>query len=374
LASPLQQFEDYLQHEKRYSAHTLGAYKCDLGQFEQWLDDKGVDDIANADSLSIRNWIASLHRQGIGGKTLQRKLSSLRSFYQFLIRKHLLKNNPAVDIRAPKTARTLPKTLDADTLTQLLEIDSNDILAVLDKTIMELFYSSGLRLSELVNLNLESLDMQEGSLRAIGKGNKTRILPIGRKAIKALKAWMHRRAEMANADINARFVGLKAGANYAESSFLLAYTNVLGSRDNEHNSLALPWDGTPLFTDMITSNDLFTSNYGAGMTSSGGYIAGTSGIKAGYTQKYDFTGVKGFKSVVSYAYYDNSNFTDAQQDINLVLAYGYSDFTLALKGIWVKNNAGNTAADTDVKAGETGASIAQIDHLDQYRVIANWKF
>ena len=181
-------------------------------------------------------------------------------------------------------------------------------------------------------------------------------------------------ATTATADINARFFGLKAGATYDESSFLLAYTNVLGSRDNEHNSLTLPWDGTPLFTDMITSNDLFTSNYGQGMTSSGGYIAGTSGIKAGYTQKYDFTGVKGFKSVLSYAYYDNKNFIKAQQDINLVLAYGISDFSLVLKGIWVKNNTGNTAADTDVKAGETGASIAQIDKLTQYRVIANWKF
>jgi len=206
VASPLQQFEDYLQHEKRYSAHTLSGYKCDLGQFSQWLDDKGIDNIVDADSLSIRNWIASLHRQGIGGKTLQRKLSSLRSFFQFLVRKRLLKNNPAVDIRAPKTARTLPKTLDADTLTQLLEIDSNDILAVRDKTMMELFYSSGLRLSELVNLNLDSIDMQEGSLRAVGKGNKVRILPIGRKAIEALKAWIHRRADMANADTNALFV------------------------------------------------------------------------------------------------------------------------------------------------------------------------
>jgi len=178
----------------------------------------------------------------------------------------------------------------------------------------------------------------------------------------------------ASADINARFFGLKAGMSYAESSFVLAYTNVLGSRDNEHNSLALPWDGTPLFTDMITSNDLFTSNYGQGMTSSGGYIAGTSGIKVGYTQEFDFTGVDGFKSVLSYAYYDNNNFVKAQQDINLVLAYSISKFSLALKGIWVDNNAGNTAADTDVKAGKTGASISQIDKLAQYRVIANWKF
>jgi len=173
--------------------------------------------------------------------------------------------------------------------------------------------------------------------------------------------------------INGRFFGLKAGATFDESSFLLAYTNVLGSRENEHNSLALPWDGTPLFTDMITSNDLFTSNYGKGLTSSGGYIAGTSGIKVGYTQKYDFTGVKGFKSVLSYAYYDNSNFIEAQQDINLVLAYAVSDFTLALKGIWVNNNAGNSAADTDQEAN-SGGSITQINKLHQYRVIANWKF
>ncbi len=185
---------------------------------------------------------------------------------------------------------------------------------------------------------------------------------------------MENNASAYGGTINGRFFGLKAGAKYADSSFLLAYTNVLGSRDKEHNSLALPWDGTPLFTDMITSNDLFTSNYGKGLTSSGGYIAGTSGIKAGYTQKYDFTDVKGFKSVLSYAYYDNKNFIKAQQDINLVLAYSISDFSLALKGIWVDNNAGNSAEDADVKAGETGASIVQIDKLTQYRVIANWKF
>ncbi len=174
--------------------------------------------------------------------------------------------------------------------------------------------------------------------------------------------------------INGRFFGLKAGAEINESAFMLAYTNVLGSRDNEHNSLVLPWDGTPLFTDMITSNDLFTSNYGQGLTSSAGYIAGTSGYKAAYTQKYDFTGIKGFKSVVSYAYYDNSNFIDAQQDFNLVLAYGIGHFDLALKGIWVSNNTSNTAADADIKAGEAGASISQIDTLTQYRVIANYKF
>ncbi len=206
-STPLQQFEDYLQHEKRYSAHTLSGYKCDLTQFTEWLNnEKDIDNIVDADSLSIRNWVATLHRQGIGGKTLQRKLSSLRSFYQFLLRKRMLKNNPAIDIRAPKTGRKLPDTLDADALTQLLEIKGDGILTIRDRAIMELFYSSGLRLSELVNLNIESVDLDEKSLRAIGKGNKMRVLPIGRKAIKALNSWLQRRVELANLEVSALFV------------------------------------------------------------------------------------------------------------------------------------------------------------------------
>lgn len=205
--TPLEQFEDYLQHEKRYSKHTLSGYKCDLSQFNQWVKtEKSINDILEADSLSIRNWVATLHRQGIGGKTLQRKLSSLRSFYQFLVRKHLLKNNPAVDIRAPKTGRKLPDTLDADAVTQLLEIPKDSILAIRDRAIMELFYSSGLRLSELVNLDIESIDLQERSLRAFGKGNKERILPIGKKAIEALQDWLQKRVEMAKIEEQGLFV------------------------------------------------------------------------------------------------------------------------------------------------------------------------
>ena len=164
--------------------------------------------------------------------------------------------------------------------------------------------------------------------------------------------------------INSRFFGLKASVDYAQSGLLLAYTNVLGSRNHEHNSLVMPWDGTPLFTDMITSNDLFTSNYGKGLTSSGGYIAGTQGIKVAYTQKFDFTGVEGFKAVLSYAQYDNSDFAKTQKDKNLVLAYGIGRFDLALKGIWVANNTGADTAET----------ITQYDKLTQYRVIANYKF
>lgn len=208
--SSIEKFEEYLQYEKHYSKHTLSAYKRDLTQFKSWLNNQSGDqkckDILKADSLHVRNWVASLHRQGSSGKTLQRKLSSLRSFYQFQIRKYDLKNNPAVDISAPKTARTLPDTLDVDTLNQLLEMDGDSILAVRDRAIMELFYSSGLRLSELVNLDLDSIDLTENILRAIGKGNKTRVLPIGKKASTALSKWLRQRSNIANFEDQALFV------------------------------------------------------------------------------------------------------------------------------------------------------------------------
>ena len=207
--SHTQQFKDYLQYEKQYSSHTLGSYERDLKQFQLWLKKNQCDDITQADNLHIRNWVAGLHRQGIGSKTLQRKLSSLRSFYNFLIRKRLLKNNPAIDIRAPKAAKKLPDTLDTDSLTQLLNIPPDSILAIRDRSIMELFYSSGLRLSELVNLNLDSIDLQEKSLRAIGKGNKERLLPIGSKAIEALEKWLSQRNTMAKIDENALFVSTR---------------------------------------------------------------------------------------------------------------------------------------------------------------------
>lgn len=201
-----QQFKDYLKFEKQYSSHTLGSYERDLNQFQSWLKKNQCDDIVKADNLHIRNWVAGLHRQGIGSKTLQRKLSSLRSFYNFLIRKRLLKNNPAVDIRAPKSASKLPDTLDTDSLSQLLNITGDDILAIRDHAIMELFYSSGLRLSELVNLEINSIDFQEKSLRAMGKGNKERLLPVGSKAIEAIQKWLQKRNDIANQDETALFV------------------------------------------------------------------------------------------------------------------------------------------------------------------------
>lgn len=223
------QFHDYLCHEKRYSTHTLNSYTRDIKQFQHWLSEQtppnSLDikpNIIEADTLHIRHWIAQLHRKGISGKTIQRKLSTLRSFYNFLLRNSQISNNPAIDIKAPKSPRTLPATLDVDTMGHLLEIPKDSVIAIRDKAIMELFYSSGLRLSELVNLDVNSLDLTENSLRTLGKGNKVRILPIGEKASDALKTWLKYRK--ANNEEHALFTSNR-GTRLTQRSIQLRITH-----------------------------------------------------------------------------------------------------------------------------------------------------
>ena len=164
--------------------------------------------------------------------------------------------------------------------------------------------------------------------------------------------------------ISANAFGLKAAMGYEESEITLAFTKVLSNSDR-HDSLVLPWDGTPLYSNMITSNDLFQSNYGKALNADSIYIGGSAGVKLAYTQGYDFTGVKGFKTVLAYLNVNNDKFTDNQRDINAVIAYSIGDFSLALKGIWVRHNT-SAAAD--------GTINPQDDRLTQYRVIANYTF
>jgi len=163
--------------------------------------------------------------------------------------------------------------------------------------------------------------------------------------------------------ISTNAFGLKANIKNKESNFALAYTKVL--RDsNKHDSLVMPYDGTPLFTNMITSNSLFMSNYGKGLTSDSVYIGGSQGIKLTYGQKYGFIGLKNFKTTLTYLNTTNARFKKAQQDYNIVLGYAKNKFSLALKGIWVMNNSSMAANGT----------VSQLKQLTQYRVIANYKF
>ncbi len=165
--------------------------------------------------------------------------------------------------------------------------------------------------------------------------------------------------------INTESISLKGDIHIGESTFMVGYSYVTKD-DNAHDSLVLPWDGTPLYTNMITSNDLFSSNYGQGLKADSIYIGGTSSVKLAYTQTYDFTGHRGFKTILSYMNAHNSRFDKGnQQDFNVVLAYNYDKhLSISLKGIWVKNNTG---------AGADG-TVTQIDDFQQYRVIANYKF
>jgi len=164
--------------------------------------------------------------------------------------------------------------------------------------------------------------------------------------------------------INVNAFGLRASSKIKEATFLLAYSNVLKNND-KHDSLVLPWDGTPLFTNMITSNDLFQSLYGNALKADTIYIGGSQAVKIAYKQNFDSFGLKGLSSSVAYLNTSNSKFIKSQHDYNAVLAYKYDkSFTLALKGIWVQNA---TSADA------IGA-ISQIKLLSQYRVIANYKF
>ena len=196
LISYLTDFLAYLQNERRYSKHTFDAYQRDILQFNQWLvlneKELAIDAIK---FFHIQQFVAQLHRQGLGARSIKRKLSSLRSFFNYLLKDRTIKTNPALDIQTPKAQKILPKTLDIELLEKLLKVPTNTLIAKRDKAILELFYSSGLRLSELVSLNIESINLQDKTLRVIGKGNKTRVVPVGDKALQALQVWLNVRSE-----------------------------------------------------------------------------------------------------------------------------------------------------------------------------------
>ncbi|EKF75469.1 tyrosine recombinase XerC [Alcanivorax hongdengensis A-11-3] len=186
-------FLEHLSSERRLSTHTVINYQRDLTLAAQVF---GRRDWASLTVHDIRSLVATLHRQGKSGKTIQRCLSTLRTFYRYLMREGLARDNPAVDVRAPKSGKRLPKALDADQVSQLLDAGqaSSEPLAVRDQAMMEMLYACGLRLAELLSLDLDSIDMRAAQLMVTGKGNKTRLLPVGGPALKALGRWLKVRA------------------------------------------------------------------------------------------------------------------------------------------------------------------------------------
>ncbi|MBK8815507.1 MAG: tyrosine recombinase XerC [Methylococcaceae bacterium] len=209
-AGLLNGFLDQLTYEKRASIHTISNYRHDLTVLSLYCDDKKTADWTGLTQNDIRAHIASRHRKGIGAKSLQRELSAIRSFFSFLLKNRIAEVNPALHIKAPKQARALPKTLDVDQINGLLEAGASSVLEIRDLAMFELFYSSGLRLSELSSLDMTDLDLNDRSLWVrLGKGGKSRVLPIGAKAVTALQNWVCERSKINSLADGALFVTTK---------------------------------------------------------------------------------------------------------------------------------------------------------------------
>jgi integrase/recombinase XerC len=201
----------HLSRERRLSPHTASNYARDLRALAEYASRFKLTHWKSLDSQHVRLFAARAHAGGLSPRSVQRRLSAVRGFFNYLLRERAVTHNPAVDVRAPKASRRLPGTLDVDQINQLLDIPPDDALAVRDRAIMELFYSSGLRLDELVTLDLGQLDLADRTVRVLGKGRKTRIVPVGRKAEEALRAWLRERQALAAAGESAVFVGKNGG-------------------------------------------------------------------------------------------------------------------------------------------------------------------
>jgi integrase/recombinase XerC len=208
LAGGVQRFLQSLRNERRLSPHTASAYARDLESLLAYCESQGIDAWGKIDSQHVRMFAAQCHRRGLAPRSIQRRLSAVRSFFRHLIRDGELRHDPAADVQAPKARKRLPTTLDADTMAKLLTFRSDDRLGMRDKAIMELFYSSGLRLSELLGLDLQDLDLRDRTVRVLGKGGKARIVPVGKEARESLDRWLKERTAIADVGELAVFVGV----------------------------------------------------------------------------------------------------------------------------------------------------------------------
>jgi integrase/recombinase XerC len=188
------------------SVHTAAAYGRDLQRLVVFCERRSITSWDSLDNLQLRTFAASEHAAGMAPRSIQRRLSATRTFYEFLMREQVCSTNPAHEVRAPKSKKRLPTTLDTDQMGRLLQFRTDDTLSTRDKAILELFYSSGLRLSELTGLDIPAVDLDDRTVRVDGKGGKTRIVPIGRFAVDALRRWLLERAALPALDA-AVFIG-----------------------------------------------------------------------------------------------------------------------------------------------------------------------
>lgn len=189
----IDRFVAHLTLERRVSAHTAAAYRRDLLRLTAFCERRGIEAWGALGNGTLRAFAAHEHAGGLGPRSIQRRLSAVRTFYAYLSREGCCRTNPGHEVRAPKSRRRLPVTLDTDQMGHLLEFRADDALSVRDKAMMELFYSSGLRLGELTNLDLPAIDLKDRTVRVYGKGSKMRVVPLGRLATHALRRWLEER-------------------------------------------------------------------------------------------------------------------------------------------------------------------------------------
>ena len=212
LAADVRGYLSHLRDERRLSEHTLSAYGGDLKHLLGYLERRGIDAWPRLHEADLQHWIAGAHRRGISGRSLARRLAAARGLFAWLVREGRLKADPAADLHPPRSGKRLPSALDADAVTRLVALPGDGPLARRDRALLELFYSSGLRLSELAGLQLGELDLDDGLVTVTGKGARTRVVPVGRPAREALARWLAVRGQWAEADTREVFVTQRGGA------------------------------------------------------------------------------------------------------------------------------------------------------------------
>ncbi|AKO45976.1 tyrosine recombinase XerC [[Haemophilus] ducreyi] len=215
-----QAYWDFLRIEKQVSPHTLTNYQRQLLAISEMLITVQIDDWQAVDASVVRWILTQSHKQGLGAKSIGLRLVVLRQWFAYLVQRHYVKVNPAVGIKAPKVARHLPKNIDAERMGQLLDVEVDEPADIRDLAMMELMYSSGLRLAELHRLDLGDMDLIDAEVRLLGKGNKERIVPIGSRALTALQVWLTVRPSF-NPQDNALFLN-KRGGRLSHRSIQLA--------------------------------------------------------------------------------------------------------------------------------------------------------
>ncbi|WP_251358468.1 tyrosine recombinase XerC [Kangiella sp. TOML190] len=229
---------DYLSHQKLYSEHTVSSYQRCLNRFQDYCQRYQLDNYSMILGQQIRMFVAEQNRQGKSATSIAQSLSAVRQFFDYLVAHKLAKSNPAKGIRAPKKPKRLPKNIDVDSLTQFLDrIPTDEPLQQRDKAIMELFYSSGIRLSELVGIDLPDMDLANQELRVLGKGNKQRQVPIGTAAIEAIKVWLKARSLLLKDPQELALFLNKNGKRLSQRGIQMRLTHwgkVLGLNDKLH--------------------------------------------------------------------------------------------------------------------------------------------